>query len=99
MNAAKPSVEVIDHDMRTPARLARTLRQRRRSLGLTQAETAQRAEVSPQWLSEFETGKAPGGTDRVMRLLAALGLSLAVHQRPFTTTDAILAAHSASPDD
>ena len=99
MSPADLNIELIDHDVRTPGRLARTLRRHRRSLGLTQAETAQRAGVSTQWLSEFETGKAPGGTDRVMRLLAALDLSLAVHQRPLTTIDAILAAHTIGSGD
>lgn len=94
MTAANSPIEFVDHDVRTPARLARTLRRHRRSLGLTQAETALRAGVTTQWLSEFETGKTPGGTDRVMRLLAALDLSLAVQQRPFTSVDAILAAHT-----
>lgn len=97
MNDATPT-ELIDYDVRTPRRLARALRDRRRRLGLTQAQAARQAGVSAQWLSEFETGRTPGGTDRVMALAAALGLSLAVHERPFTTVDAILAAHTAPPD-
>ena len=34
--------------------------------------------MSPQWLCEFETGRVAGGTDRVMRVLDVLGLSIAV---------------------
>lgn len=93
------TAELLDFDVRTSRRLARSLRARRRSLGLTQADVASRAGVSAQWLSEFESGRSPGGTDRVMALLTALGLSLAVHERPFTTIDSILAAHTAQPDD
>ena len=84
--------ELIDYDVRTPGRLARTLRDRRRSLGLTQAETAQRAGVSPQWLSVFENGKTSCGTHRMMRLLDVLDLSLALHPRPRTVADSVLDA-------
>lgn len=93
------TADLIDFDVRTSRRLARSLRARRRSLGLTQTEAASRAGVSTQWLSEFESGRTPGGTDRVMALLTVLGLSLAVHERPYTTIDSILAAHTAQPDD
>lgn len=91
--------ELLDFDIRTPRRLARTLRNHRRSLGLTQADVAGRAGVSVQWLSDFETGRTPGGSDRVAAVLTALGLSLAVHVRPLTVIDAILAAHTTQPDD
>ncbi len=98
MPAFRPDLDLVDHDVRTPGRLARTLRDRRRSLGLTQAQTAQRAGVSPQWLSVFENGKASCGTHRMMRLLEALGLSLAVHTRPRTLADAVLEAVAAPVD-
>ncbi len=91
--------ELIDFNIRTPRRLARTLRNCRRSLEMTQADVAGRAGVSVQWLSDFETGRTPGGFDRVTAVLAALGLSLAVHARPVTAIDAVLAAHTAQPDD
>ncbi len=95
--ASDLNFDFIDWDVRTPGRLARTLRDRRRSLGLTQIETAKRAEVSPQWLSGFERGKASCGTHRMMRLLTALDLSIAVHSRPVTITDKILTSTSAPP--
>ena len=97
MVASDLHLDLVDFDVRTPGRLARTLRERRRDLGLTQVETARRAEVSPQWLSGFENGKASCGTHRMMRLLAALDLSIALHARPVTTTDTILASTSAPP--
>ena len=90
--------EFIDFDIRAPRRLARTLRNHRRSLGLTQADVARRAGVSVQWLSDFETGRTPGGADRVTAVLTALGLSLAVHARPVTAIDAVLATHTEPPD-
>ena len=99
MFVSDADIDLVDFDMRTPGRLARTLRERRRSLGLTQAETAKRAGVSPQWLSGFENGKASCGTHRMMRLLGALDLSFAVHARPVTVTDTILASTSAPPAD
>lgn len=97
MTASDLDLDLIDFDMRTPGRLARTLRDRRRHLGLTQIETARRAEVSPQWLSGFENGKASCGTHRMMRLLAALDMSIAVHSRPVTIADSILASTSVLP--
>ena len=86
------TLDLIDHDVRTPGRLGRTLRDRRRRLGLTQADVARRAGVSPQWLSRFETNRVDGGIDRVMRLLAVLDLSVALHERPVTVSDQILRA-------
>ena len=91
------TINTIASDLRTAAHLARVLRDRRRSLGLSQATTAASADVSPQWLSEFENGKGSCGTHRVMRLAAVLGLSLAVHERPVTDIDRVFAAAATEP--
>ena len=48
--------------------------------------------MSPRWLSEFETGKAPGGAGCVLRLLDALDVSVAFHERRRAPADQILRA-------
>jgi HTH-type transcriptional regulator/antitoxin HipB len=58
--------------------LAATLRGRRIALGLTQAEVAERAGVSRDWVNTFEAGKSSVELSLVMRLLDALGLRLDV---------------------
>lgn len=92
-----PIARPVAEDIRTPERLSRALRAERRRLGLTQAETARRAGVSPQWLCEFETGRVAGGTDRVMRVLDVLGLSIALHPRPVTQADRVLHEATQTP--
>jgi HTH-type transcriptional regulator / antitoxin HipB len=51
---------------------------RRLALHLTQAEVADRAKVSRQWLNEFERGKPTAEIQLVLRLLSALDLRLSV---------------------
>lgn len=53
-------------------------RDRRKSLGLSQQEVADRAGVSRKWVSEFELGKAGSDFSFVLRLLAVLDLRLQV---------------------
>lgn len=52
------------------------VRQRRRALGLTQAELANLAGVSPRFVHALETGKASVQLDRVQAVLGVLGLRL-----------------------
>jgi HTH-type transcriptional regulator/antitoxin HipB len=54
------------------------LRNRRKTLGLSQAELARRADVGRQWLVAVEQGKMGAELGLVLRTLAALGLRLAV---------------------
>jgi HTH-type transcriptional regulator/antitoxin HipB len=58
--------------------LAVIVRGRRRDLGLSQAQVATRAQVSRQWVSGFEAGKATAEIGLVIRLLDALDLRLSV---------------------
>ena len=51
---------------------------RRRGLGLSQAQLAERAGVSRKWLSEFERGKATAELGLVLRLLESLGLRVTI---------------------
>jgi len=63
--------------------LGAAVRHRRREARLTQAMLAQRAGVSRQWLSGFESGKNPAvELGRVLDVLAALGLALEVVPGP-----------------
>lgn len=59
-------------------RMAKTLRERRRFLGLTQAELASRAHVPRPMISKLESDHFNElGIRKVARVCAALGLSLA----------------------
>lgn len=49
---------------------------RRRELGLTQAELARRANVSRRTIIAFEGGESDIGLQRLMRMLLALDLTL-----------------------
>ena len=62
-----------------PRQIAYPIRQRRKDLGMTQEDLARAASVSRQLVNKAEAGLAPGiGLDRLLRMLDALGLSLAV---------------------
>lgn len=54
------------------------VRDRRRDLGMTQAELAEAAGVSRRWLLDLETGKETARVGLVLRTLDALGLTLDV---------------------
>ena len=58
--------------------LVAAVRGRRKSLGWTQSELANRAHVSRQWISEFEAGKPTAELGLVIRLLDALELRITV---------------------
>ena len=51
---------------------------RRRELGLSQAQLAERIGVSRKWVSEFERGKATAELGLVLRLLESLDLQVAI---------------------
>jgi HTH-type transcriptional regulator/antitoxin HipB len=54
------------------------LRERRRDLGMTQADLAAAAGVSRRWLSDLEAGKATAEFGLILRTVHALGLVLEV---------------------
>lgn len=58
------------------ATLAQTVKQRRKSLGLTQAEFADRAGVGLRFLRELEQGKESLRMDKVNQVLMMFGLEL-----------------------
>ena len=61
--------------------VADSVRQRRRALGLTQAEVADLGGVSAKFLIDFERGKSSVRLDKVMDVLNVLGLELRVGLR------------------
>lgn len=65
--------------IRTPLELGLTIRDRRRKLGLTQAELARKIGAGRQWLVAVERGKSRAEIGLVLRALSALDLSLTIH--------------------
>lgn len=86
--------------IRTPADLGAVIRERRKQLGLDQAELATRTGVSRQWVIGIERGRARAELGLALRALDALGLRLnsATEPAPSSQTlvgpdiDAIVAA-------
>lgn len=68
--------------VRTPSDLGLLIRERRKKLGLDQAELAKKVGVSRLWVIEFERGKPRAEIGLVMRTLLALGLELEVSAEP-----------------
>lgn len=66
---------------RWPEDLGNVARQRRQDLGLSQEELAQRAGVTRQWLTRFETAKGDAALSKVMRVLRELGLHLEIEAK------------------
>lgn len=60
--------------------LAAAVRSRRRDLGLRQDEAADLAGVSERFVFAVEAGKGTVRLDKLVALLAALGLHLEVHR-------------------
>jgi y4mF family transcriptional regulator len=56
------------------AEIATALQARRKSLGVTQAQLADLAGVSPKFVYDLEKGKPSVSLDRVLLVISALGL-------------------------
>lgn len=65
----------------TPRDIGAAIKERRKQLGLGQAELAARAGVSRQWLIQVEGGKPGVALGLVLRLLNILGMRLALDGR------------------
>ncbi len=63
-------------NLRTPADIGATIRERRRSLGWDQATLAARVGVSRLWVNQVERGKPGAALGLVLRTLATLGIAL-----------------------
>lgn len=62
--------------------LGRSIRDTRRSMGLTQAALAERSGVTQATVSNIERDVAPPGLDTILRLLTVLRLELTVQAKP-----------------
>jgi y4mF family transcriptional regulator len=62
--------------LRTPVDIGALIRDRRRELGLDQAELAERIGVGRLWVNQVERGKPGASLGLVLRALRALGLTL-----------------------
>ena len=87
-------------NINSPKDLAASVRGRRLSLGLSQAELARRVGVSRPWLSKVEAGKPTAELSLIIRLLDGLGLGLQLEVRdsstPSVDLDAILEDYETS---
>jgi len=68
--------------LRTPTEIGALLRQRRRDLGLSQLELAQRVGVSRQWIVDVERGKPRAELGLVLRALEVLDVRLRIEDLP-----------------
>ena len=66
--------------IRNARELGALARHRRRELGWSQTELAQRLGTSRSWVSEAENGKGSAEVGLVLKTLEVLGLVLDVHQ-------------------
>ena len=64
--------------LRTPSDLGAVVRDRRKQLGLDQAELAKMVGTSRQWIIGIERGRARAELGLVLRTLEALGLRIDV---------------------
>jgi HTH-type transcriptional regulator/antitoxin HipB len=71
--------------IRTVADLGLVLRERRRELGHTQAELAERTGASRQWIIRVEQGNPRSDVGLVLKAIAALRLTLDVRGDSDTT--------------
>ena len=90
--------------LRTPIDIGLIIREKRKGLGLQQAELAARVGVSRQWIIGIEKGKGRADLSLVLRTLDALGVVLRSDERrstepnrsssvPIPNIEDILAAH------
>ena len=62
--------------IREASDLGAMLRERRKELGLTQAELAQACKCSPRFIGELERGVAGGNIKQVIRVCREVGIDL-----------------------
>jgi HTH-type transcriptional regulator/antitoxin HipB len=62
--------------LRTPRDIGAVIRERRRALGIDQAELAEKVGVSRLWINQVERGKPGAGLGLVLRTLAVVGIDL-----------------------
>ena len=80
----------------TPRDLGAAIKERRKLLGLDQAELASRVGVSRQWLIQIESGKPGAGIGLLLRLLKALDLTFTLDTSRGAPSEATLNLHDPS---
>lgn len=73
--------------IRTPRDLGLVIADRRRQLGLDQADLARRAGVSRQWIIAIEKGKPRAELGLVLRTLRALDVDIWLGELPSAETE------------
>lgn len=66
-----------------PAAIGKAIRQRRREMGITQAEAAALCKVGTRFLSESENGKATLHLGKVLQVLHSFGLTILLKRKGF----------------
>jgi HTH-type transcriptional regulator / antitoxin HipB len=67
---------MIQLALRTPRDIGALIKDRRRTLGLDQAELAERIGVQRLWVNQVERGKPGASLGLVLRALSAVGVEL-----------------------
>jgi HTH-type transcriptional regulator / antitoxin HipB len=67
---------MVQITLRTPADVGALIKDRRRSLGLDQADLAERIGVARLWVNQVERGKPGASMGLVLRALAAVGVEI-----------------------
>jgi HTH-type transcriptional regulator / antitoxin HipB len=62
--------------LRTPRDIGALIKDRRRAMGLDQAELAERIGASRLWVNQVERGKPGAGIGLILRALAAVGVEI-----------------------
>ena len=79
--------------LRTPADIGALIKDRRRTLGLDQAELATRIGVGRLWVNQVERGKPGASLGLVLRALAVVGLELSTEDQLQKSTQTKLSSH------
>jgi len=67
--------------IRNAQELGKELKNRRKSLGFTQADISERTGLSASFISEVENGKETAELGKVMLLISILGINIYVEER------------------
>jgi HTH-type transcriptional regulator / antitoxin HipB len=79
MHSEKDAIAyMVQIALRTPTDIGALIKDRRRALGIDQAELAERIGVGRLWVNQVERGKPGASLGLVLRALAALELELIV---------------------
>jgi HTH-type transcriptional regulator/antitoxin HipB len=84
--------------LQTPADFGALVRERRRTLHLSQDALARKAGASREWIVDLEKGKPRLPLSLVLRTLAALGISLSAHDNSANPKKSRTKPRSADPD-